>query len=99
MTPLELLDTAIAQLQTLVTFLDDQLCWTESAELETRACAEIARSLRLLIRDHQVQYGSLVGTLGGRASAASAKTHSDARERTAPDELLLPATRARYTRV
>ena len=98
MTPLELLDTAIAQLQTLVTFLDDQLCWTESAASETRACAEIARSLRLLIRDHRAQYGSCVGALGGRASAASA-TYSDARERTAPDELLLPATRARYTRV
>src|SRR6266404_8318304 len=91
MTPPELLDTSIAQLQTLVTFLDDQLCWTESAALETRACKEIARSLRLLIRDHQAQYGSCVGALGGRASATSAKTHSDARQRTAPADLLLPA--------
>jgi hypothetical protein len=52
-TPLELLDTSIAQLQTLVAFLDDQLGWTESATLETRACKEIARSLCLLIRTHR----------------------------------------------
>lgn len=52
-TPPELLDTSIAQLQTLVAFLDDQLSWTESAALETRACKEIARSLCLLIRTHR----------------------------------------------
>jgi hypothetical protein len=52
-TPLELLDTSIAQLQTLVAFLDDQLGWTESATLETRACKEIARSLCVLIRTHR----------------------------------------------
>ena len=52
-TPLELLDTSIAQLQTLVAFLDDELGGTESATLETRACKEIARSLCVLIRTHQ----------------------------------------------
>jgi hypothetical protein len=52
-TPLELLDTSIAQLQTLVAFLDDELGGTESAALETRACKEIARSLCVLIRTHQ----------------------------------------------
>ena len=49
-TPLELLDTSMAQLQTLVAFLDDQLDGAESAALETHACQEIARSLYLLIR-------------------------------------------------
>jgi hypothetical protein len=63
-TPLELLATSIAQLQTLVAFLDDQLTWTESGALETRACKEIARSLCLLIRTHQtLPYGSLQGTV------------------------------------
>ena len=52
-TPQELLDTSIGQLQTLVAFLDDQMNWTESAEFETRACKEIALSLCLLIRIHQ----------------------------------------------
>jgi len=52
-TPQELLDTSIAQLQTLVAFLDDQLSCTESPAVETRACAAIARSLYLLIRTHR----------------------------------------------
>jgi len=52
-TPLELLDTSIAQLQTLVAFLDEQLGSTEFATVETRACKEIARSLCILIRTHQ----------------------------------------------
>jgi hypothetical protein len=34
-TPPELLDTSIMQLQTLIGFLDDQLSWTESAGLGT----------------------------------------------------------------
>jgi len=54
-TPLELLDTSIAQLQTLVAFLDDQLDGTEFATAETRACKEIARSLCGLIRAYQVE--------------------------------------------
>ena len=52
-TPPELLDTSIAQLQTLVAFLDDQLSCTESAALETRACKEISQALCLLIRTHR----------------------------------------------
>jgi hypothetical protein len=52
-TPLELLDTSIGQLQTLVAFLDDQLSWTESTALEACACKEIARSLCSLIRTHE----------------------------------------------
>lgn len=52
-TPHELLDTSIGQLQTLVAFLDDQMSWTESTARETRACKEIAQSLSLLIRIHQ----------------------------------------------
>lgn len=59
-TPLELLDTSIAQLQTLVTFLDDQLGWAESVAQETRACKEIARSLRLLIQSHKAHDGNCV---------------------------------------
>ena len=51
--PPELLDTSIAQLQTLVAFLDDQLSWTQSAALETRACKEIAQSLCVLIQAHR----------------------------------------------
>lgn len=50
----ELLDTSIGQLQTLVAFLDDQMSWTQSATPEMRACKEIAQSLCLLIRIHQV---------------------------------------------
>jgi hypothetical protein len=52
-TPLELLDTSLGQLQTLVAFLDDQLSWTEAAGVETCACKEIARSLCSLIRTHE----------------------------------------------
>ena len=52
-TPLELLDTSIAQLQTLVAFLDDQLDGTEFATAETCACKEIARSLCSLIRTYE----------------------------------------------
>ena len=52
-TPPELLDTWIAQLQTLVAFLGDQLSSTESAALETSVGKEIARSLCLVIRTHQ----------------------------------------------
>lgn len=52
-TPLELLDTSIGQLQTLVAFLDDQLSWTEATAVETCACKEIARSLCSLIQTHQ----------------------------------------------
>jgi hypothetical protein len=58
-TPLELLDTSIGQLQTLVAFLDDQLSWTESTALEACACKEIARSLCSLIRTHEAaRHGS-----------------------------------------
>jgi hypothetical protein len=53
MTPLELLDTSIAQLRTLVAFLDDQLSDANPAQIETRACKEIARSLGVLIRAHE----------------------------------------------
>jgi hypothetical protein len=54
-TPIELLDTSIAQLQTLVAFLDDQLDGTEFATAETYACKEIARSLCSLIRTYHVE--------------------------------------------
>lgn len=56
MRPLELLDTSIAQLETLAAFLEDQLGWAESGAPETQACKEIARSLRSLIRSHQAEY-------------------------------------------
>ena len=52
-TPVELLDTSIGQLQALVAFLDDQLTWSESTALETCACKEIARSLCSLIRAYE----------------------------------------------
>ena len=47
----ELLDTSVAQLQTLVAFLGEQLDEEGSryATAETRACNEILRSLRILI--------------------------------------------------
>jgi hypothetical protein len=52
-TPGELLDTSIAQLQTLVAFLGDQLGdrngRPEPATLEARACEEILLSLSVLI--------------------------------------------------
>lgn len=54
-TPVELLDTSIAQLQTLVAFLDDQLDGTQSATAETYACKEIARSLCRLIQTYHVE--------------------------------------------
>jgi hypothetical protein len=53
MTPLELLNTSILQLRTLVAFLDDQLSDANSAEIETRACKELARSLGVLISAHE----------------------------------------------
>jgi hypothetical protein len=52
-TPLELLDTSIAQLQMLVAFLDDQLDGTEFATADTSACKDIARSLCRLIRTYE----------------------------------------------
>ena len=52
-TSLGLLDTSIAQLQTLLAFLDEQLDWTEPTTQETHACKEIARSLYVLIRTLQ----------------------------------------------
>lgn len=55
-TPLELLDTSIAQLQTLVAFLDDQLDARECATAEACACKEIARSLGTLIRTYQGEH-------------------------------------------
>jgi hypothetical protein len=53
-TPRELLDTSIAQLQTLTAFLDDQLAASahqaeSAATTEIRACEEIFVSLRALI--------------------------------------------------
>ena len=52
-TPGELLDTSIGQLQTLVAFLGDQLGGRneqpELATLEARACEEILLSLSVLI--------------------------------------------------
>jgi hypothetical protein len=52
-TPGELLDTSIAQLETLVAFLGDQLgdrnYWPEPATAEARACEEILLSLNVLI--------------------------------------------------
>jgi hypothetical protein len=48
----ELLDTSIAQLQTLAAFLGEQLSESAdgSAVLETRACKEILRALSALIQ-------------------------------------------------
>jgi hypothetical protein len=52
-TPAELLDTSIGQLQTLAAFLGDQLDNSsdrpESATSEARACKEILLSLSVLI--------------------------------------------------
>jgi hypothetical protein len=51
----ELLETSIAQLQTLASFLRDQL--SESVEgsppLETRACKEILRAVSTVIQTHR----------------------------------------------
>ena len=54
-TPVELLDTSIAQLQTLVAFLDEQLDGAAFATPESFACKEIARSLGILIRTCQAE--------------------------------------------
>lgn len=52
-TPRELLDTSIAQLRTLVRFLDEQIGegrgGAEPATAEARACDEILQSLSVLI--------------------------------------------------
>jgi hypothetical protein len=59
-TPRELLDTSIAQLQTLAVFLSEQLAHTDgsqraqSATLETLACREALVSLSVLIPKLQV---------------------------------------------
>jgi hypothetical protein len=55
-TPQELLDTTIAQLRTLVAFLEDQLGasnQSQSVALETRACREIMHALTDLLRKLQ----------------------------------------------
>jgi hypothetical protein len=51
----ELLETSIAQLQTLACFLSDQLSESvdDPAELEADACKQILRALGELIRNHQ----------------------------------------------
>jgi hypothetical protein len=51
----ELLETSIAQLQTLAAFLSDQLSETAagSAGSETRACEEILGAVSRLIQTHQ----------------------------------------------
>jgi hypothetical protein len=54
-TPVELLDTSIAQLRTLLAFLDEQLDGTGFATPETYACKEIARSLCILVRTCQAE--------------------------------------------
>lgn len=66
-TPLELLETSIGQLQTLVAFLDDQLSWTESTAREACACKEIARSLCSLLRAHEA-------ARNGRSQEAAERT-------------------------
>jgi hypothetical protein len=59
-TPRELLETSIAQLQTLAVFLSEQLAHAggsqrvQSAALETLACREILVSLSVLIPKLQV---------------------------------------------
>jgi hypothetical protein len=60
-TPRELLDTSIGQLQTLAAFLSDQLGETGGGTqaqldaLEVRACREVLHSLNVLIPKVQVE--------------------------------------------
>jgi len=63
----ELLDTSIAQLQTLAAFLGEQISESAdgSAVLETRACKEILRALSALIQTHR----SIRVEFGGHGSA------------------------------
>jgi hypothetical protein len=53
----ELLETSIAQLHTLASFLRDQLSESAdgSAALETRACREILRAVSTVIQTHRSQ--------------------------------------------
>jgi hypothetical protein len=64
MTPQEVLDTSVAQLETLAAFLHEQLGEgsdaPERVTTETRACNEILRSLRALILRVRTREG-LVG--------------------------------------
>ena len=61
-TPRELLDTSIAQLRTLASFLSEQLGeggdGAQPATAETRACHEILRSLSAVIRLQAARHGS-----------------------------------------
>jgi hypothetical protein len=72
-TPGDLLDTSIAQLQTLTAFLGDQLGDSsdrpESGTAETRACQDILLSLSVLIVRLQAARHS------ARASARSSSGH------------------------
>jgi hypothetical protein len=67
-TPEELLDTSIAQLQTLATFLGEQLGdrsdRAESATSEACACKEILLSLNLVIRKFQAAHHVRPGDQG-----------------------------------
>jgi len=66
----ELLETSIAQLQTLADFLSDQLCASadRSAALETRACKEILCAVSTLIQTHQ---GVCVDDLGDHSKQSA----------------------------
>lgn len=74
MSPVELLDISIAQLQTLRAFLSDQLREigeesAQSATAEVRACNEILLSLSSLIPDVQTARNAISDgeNCGGRA--------------------------------
>jgi pimeloyl-ACP methyl ester carboxylesterase len=78
MTPRDLLDTSVAQLETLVAFLSDQLGETggsppmQSDALELRACKEVLFSLSVLIPKVQVARRASAGL----ADAGHAGGHS-----------------------
>jgi hypothetical protein len=65
----ELLETSIAQLQTLAAFLRDQLSETADgpAGLETRACKEILSAVSRLIEAHQSSAWHLEATAASNA--------------------------------
>jgi hypothetical protein len=87
-TPQELLDTSLAQLQTLTAFLRDHLPTdyrkAGSAALETRVCEEIVRSLDDLIAAalSSALADSVDESFGDRALVARELIHTGAQVRT-----------------
>jgi len=90
-TPQEVLDTSVAQLETLAAFLCEQLDESiddpKHVRQETRACKEILGSLRLLILRARTRERGVVVTNGLRFAHRPVRAAVGANKRRAGGEL------------